>query len=457
MIAHPTTTVNDVNPMVPTTMGALLAEEWTIDPQSILPSFFEMMMIAEARRSGHEALKSGFSFVESKLDEFVNNDDSPVAGAASNSDLSPTTTENDNNNTDENQTSPRRSRWFEFKKKAARILLYKILKPWNPEIRCLIIYLVQRGSLLSSDAAASETIYGGKRVKLETRATGASLGYSEKRRLTPMSRKDGIRLAFLLSFSTYFEERVDGYFQSPTSSVDDSDTIVSSSSSSSSSSPSRIQKLKKMIKFLHPFMHISIQGVHLVEQWRFLLGRSVFFDPYSKFLNLVVRRVTEQDQIQDEKNNSSKKKQQNKLLESTLDTSKAILNNALFKKTVVGVLTTALAIGWMARVRKIRQRLRRQVLPNQQQQQQQQQSENNDFIPPPPAPLAAKNPDLLSLPATVCPLCRQTRINPTATTAGYVFCLLCITSHVRENPKCPITGRDCPESALVRLYEPNTG
>lgn len=440
MIAHPTTTLNDVNPMVPTTMGALLAEEWTIDPQSTLPSFFEMMMIAEARRSGHEALKSGFSHLELILAEYVN---SPAADAtASNDDTS-----TDNNNSNENPTSP--SRWSDFKKTAARILLYKILKPYNPEIRCLLIYLVQRGSLLSSSSSASDIIYGGKRVKLETKATGASLGHSTRRRLTDMSRRDGIRLAFLLSFGAYFEERVDGWYQNLRSSPD------------SDISSLYLLKLKKMIKFLYPFMHMSVQGAHLLEQWRFLLGKSVFFDPYSKSLNLIVRRVTEQDRKIPEKSSSSshnhqkKKKNQHNLLESTIETSKAIVNNALFKKTVVRLVTTALAIGWLARVRKIRQRLQRQV-PNQQQPPQNSQQEN-DVIPPPPAPLAAKNPDLVSLPASVCPLCRQTRINPTASTGGYVFCLLCITAHVRETPKCPITGRDCPESSLVRLYEPNTG
>ncbi|KAL3937275.1 MAG: hypothetical protein SGBAC_007582 [Bacillariaceae sp.] len=420
-------------------MGALLAEEWTIDPQSTLPSFFEMMMIAEARRSGHEALKSGFSHLELKLAEYVN---TPAADAtASNDDTS-----TDNNNSNENQTG----RWSDFKTTAARILLYKILKPYNPEIRCLLIYLVQRGSLLSSSSSASDIIYGGKRVKLETKATGASLGHSTRRRLTDMSRRDGIRLAFLLSFGAYFEERVDGWYQKLRSSPD------------SDISSLYLLKLKKMIKFLYPFMHMSVQGAHLLEQWRFLLGKSVFFDPYSKSLNLIVRRVTEQDRKIAEKSSSSshnhqkkKKKNQHNLLESTIETSKAIVNNALFKKTVVRLVTTALAIGWLARVRKIRQRLQRQV-PNQQQAPTNSQQEN-DVIPPPPAPLAAKNHDLVSLPASVCPLCRQTRINPTASTGGYVFCLLCITAHVRETPKCPITGRDCPESSLVRLYEPNTG
>ena len=40
-----------VNPMVPSSCGALLAEEWTIDPNSTLPSFLEMKMIEEVLSS----------------------------------------------------------------------------------------------------------------------------------------------------------------------------------------------------------------------------------------------------------------------------------------------------------------------------------------------------------------------------------------------------------------------
>ena len=53
-----------VNPMVPDSIGGLLAEEWTIDPISALPSFLERTMMDEARRSGIESLKTVFVLFE---------------------------------------------------------------------------------------------------------------------------------------------------------------------------------------------------------------------------------------------------------------------------------------------------------------------------------------------------------------------------------------------------------
>jgi hypothetical protein len=41
---------------------------------------------------------------------------------------------------------------------------------------------------------------------------------------------------------------------------------------------------------------MSMQGIHLLERWRYLLGQSVFFDPCSQWLNLVVRQVMAEDQ-----------------------------------------------------------------------------------------------------------------------------------------------------------------
>lgn len=54
-----------------------------------------------------------------------------------------------------------------------------------------------------------------------------------------------------------------------------------------------------------------------------------------------------------------------------------------------------------------------------------------------------------------CPLCREPRINPAASTSGYVFCYRCLMLHLRNvGEHCPVTGRECPTSRVVRIYEP---
>mmetsp|Transcript_24592 Transcript_24592/g.52238 ORF Transcript_24592/g.52238 Transcript_24592/m.52238 type:complete len:655 (+) Transcript_24592:180-2144(+) len=54
-----------------------------------------------------------------------------------------------------------------------------------------------------------------------------------------------------------------------------------------------------------------------------------------------------------------------------------------------------------------------------------------------------------------CPICHEPRINPTASTSGYVFCYKCLITHLRnEGEYCPVTGMPCEESRVVRLFEP---
>lgn len=89
----------------------------------------------------------------------------------------------------------------------------------------------------------------------------------------------------------------------------------------------------------------------------------------------------------------------------------------------------------------------------------------NEVVPPPPIPPPSGRSMNSASTSTIerrvgiypglCPICKQPRINPTASTGGYVFCLKCVLVSLRQNgPICPVTRKPCPESSLVRLYEP---
>ena len=421
-----------VNPMLPTTTGALLAEEWTIDPQSILPSFLEMMMMEEARRSGHSALKSLFLHAENRLSAVANE------GAVITTDE----TRNDESTTSYLHTLS--SFWMKFRHKFSQVLKDKVIKPYGPEIRFLILYMIERGSLLSNASSVSESVYGGKRAKLGSPIhTDGTTDSSHQRKLIKMPKRDGIRLAFLIAFGPYLAERGDTFYRN-LSQID------------GSFAASLSLKVKKIIKVIYPFLHMSVQGLHLLEQYRYLLGLSVYFDPYSRWLSLVVRRVTEEDQ--QEKSNASNNNQKSKRTSNTIGNtlSEKIINSNPIRKASLGILSLALTIGWMARIRSARRDLRRQNQRRQLSEGEQGETNQSTLLPPPPKSMPPMNTDLVNLPSTVCPLCRQPRVNPTASTGGYVFCLKCITVHVREKKTCPITGRDCPESSLVRLYEPQS-
>ena len=56
---------------------------------------------------------------------------------------------------------------------------------------------------------------------------------------------------------------------------------------------------------------------------------------------------------------------------------------------------------------------------------------------------------------TCCPMCHRPRVNPAASTSGHVFCYRCLVMHLRSHgERCPLTGMHCPESRVIRLFEP---
>ena len=193
----------------------------------------------------------------------------------------------------------------------------------------------------------------------------------------------------------------------------------------------------------------AAQGIHLLQRWRYLLGQSVFFDPFSQWLNLVVRRVTAEDQ----KTSNSDTDASAKLLADASALSRLITNSKGFQKMALGLVSSSIAISWLDRLRSTRQELRqRQAQPHPNQSANSRQTAST--LPPPLVPVPTKTSSLTNGPATICPLCRQPRVHPTASTGGYVFCLKCLLASLKERPVCPISGKGCPESSIVRLYEP---
>lgn len=87
-------------------------------------------------------------------------------------------------------------------------------------------------------------------------------------------------------------------------------------------------------------------------------------------------------------------------------------------------------------------------------------------IPPPPRLFDVRHyaPDaylhqvskaLIPIPSDprLCPICTSSRINPAASSSGFVFCYRCIADKVDEKPSCPVTGLPCAPSQIRRIVE----
>ena len=403
-----------INPLVPESTNALLAEEWTIDPTSTLPSFLEMVMIEEAQRSAWLTLKLMLSQIENRIrswhEEFSMHDG------------------------DRDMSIYQRILVCLKVPQLAKIISEDILSNFASEIQFLIMYMLERRSLISSAAATiSEALHGTKRVKLhvEIDAVGKTKGDStvQQGKLLSLKKQDGIRYGTLLVLGRYLLDRGDRLYHGIVQ-IQPQPSIL----------PIRLQKL---FRFLYPFLYLSSKGLNMVQRWKYLLGDTVFFDPYSKWLGLVLRRV-----VADDASSTATDQQRShattKSFGAIHDCLSSILNSQTFRRFSVGFLSSVIGISWIARLQITRQKIRmkRHMI-------------RGDLkVAAPPKPLSEAS-HINDCPATNCPLCRAPRINPTASTSGYVFCLSCLSAALRSKPVCPITGKPCPESSVIRLFEPH--
>jgi hypothetical protein len=60
---------------------------------------------------------------------------------------------------------------------------------------------------------------------------------------------------------------------------------------------------------------------------------------------------------------------------------------------------------------------------------------------------------LLPLDQTLCPLCNEPRVHPTASSSGCVFCYKCIFEYVDQNKRCPVTSLPCMVSQIRRIFD----
>jgi hypothetical protein len=404
-----------VNPLVPTSVGSLIAEETMIDCTSILPSFLEHVMMQECRTS---AWKTLHLIMDTVIDKLKRMEDEPPG------------------------------EWISVIPKLLQHMLKylrisKLLRTFHSSLRFLLVYWIQRTSLLKQNALLEETLYGCKRMKAVSDTTGHN-----RAKLQTMTKRDAIWLAFMSSLGPYLQEQGNHETMMPNALVKYANKFLAT------------EKLQRIQSFcedgLAPLVRLTLYSAAWLQQWQFLMGRSVYYNLPSRVLHLVVRRVTQQD-LQQEQQRHSSMIIKNDAAAPTLHQAIASGKN---QKMAVGILSAMVALSWMARIRSIRQQL--------QQQQQNEQDGNatdnhfpgsagNKVVPPPPLATNTTALPFPNLSAKVCPLCQEPRIHPTTTihSNGFVFCYKCILRHVEEYGKCPATGRSCTILDLVRLYEPH--
>ena len=266
------------------------------------------------------------------------------------------------------------------------------------------------------------------------------------------------------------------------------------------------KKIRSFVFYIYPFLHLSTEGINTAYYFAYMIGKSVYYDPCLHLLGQVVRRCTIEDleekkQNQNSNNRSSninsdsrigeEEKSQSLIFNSDATSSSNSKSLGILKSSAATGLCVALCVGWMGQLRReLRRRRRRRLFAREEglhnnamntitgttttntdnhsssssrselgsnfnrSRQDGDHITNNHNVIPPPLPPVITNGSNVNKDPSLCPLCGQTRVNPVASSSGFVFCYRCITMYIRENgQKCPVTGMQCTESQLVRIYE----
>lgn len=466
-----------VNPAVPSTTGALLAEEWTINPLATLPSFLEMFMMDEASRSARKSLDAGMAILREKLQAQL---------------VDTSRTETMSSEDEDNSNTGRRRGRLAFLSSLLSRLSSKfaatvahLIQHYGPEISCLILYSLERHCLRSDSCATiSESLYGGRQAKLDRSPDKTDNSAPENRKLLPLTDRDKTRMALLVAVGPYIRHRLFLWYQN----LKQQQFSASQEDFGATRLISLLRKLRNLFIWIYPMLHVSLSSMDLVYQWRYLLGKSVFFHPYSHMLGLVVRRVTQEDTLKSKSSSgvdsagsslASPNHPSATAVSTDPDPPSSTMTSASAPSSVrnvaVWVLSSAVILSWVSHFRSEYQRQRQELIMQQEQEQHHLENgsptnranghRNNtsvhrsiqgstnamSTVNPPPPSSGLKN----TMPAHLCPLCRQPRIHPTASSSGFVFCYKCLLQHVKDTGKCPVTSRDCGEAQLLRLYEPN--
>ena len=387
-------------------------------------------------------------------------------------------------------------------------LLLGIATTFGPELQTLIMYAIDYNCMhYLSGSTACEMMYGLKRSKVVGGAHARRIEPSQsgdnaqrgdhvanvhyQRKVAELNIFDKTLSAVLAALLPYCKERCDRLYKQWTEQSNDGspsyhlpiDTRMNRSSA-------YIDSMKKFVQ-LYPYFHMVHEGSIFLYQFAYLMGFSSYWSVSLHAMRVILRRMTVADmqQQQQQKHMLATRNHQNVLEGRVLpsqqstqtaplqthgnsfDSAKSALQTSitiprLFRGAVLCSIAYTLLSGWYSHFqRELQLRRRRWIAGNEDNSTSRRQEVGMDEgdprritklpIPPPPMP-----PNLIeeidhNVDKWSCPICKEPRINPTASTSGYVYCYKCLVSHIRNvGEYCPMTGMPCWEDRVVRLFEP---
>ncbi|CAI2165092.1 10175_t:CDS:2 [Funneliformis geosporum] len=203
--------------------------------------------------------------------------------------------------------------------------------------------------------------------------------------------------------------------------------------------------IRRFFKILYPWLNAFYHGSNLLYNILYLYDKTCYYTPWLRLMGIETRRMTAQDyreQSERRKNSSRNKLQSTTLLQTSRYFSSLILSDLLdFLKILLPMsIFFYRFLEWWYSSEYARQPGR------------------VDGINVPPPEIIAPDPRGIPLPDTpnLCPICSNLLTNPTALSSGYVFCYLCISRHIEDYGRCPITLIKVEIDELRKVYNSST-
>lgn len=465
------------NATVPTSIGALLTEESTIDPLSHLPSFLELTFVDVARNSGRVALSAawdlGILYLKG-LDERLAQLELMLIHRLANLHA-----RRYNDGVSKLNAIKRivaaavahvRLCYYTRLRRTCYVIA-KGLQMLAPELQSLVMFAIDFHCIhYLAGSTGCEMVYGLKRskvVKMQSKKTSKHDAMQHEQRVLELSSADKTKSAALAALLPYWKERCDKLYKSLT------EHPINQSSSILFNPNIHIQKLKDIFIKIYPYVHLTHEGTIFLYQFAYMLEYTPYWSFSLHSLGVILRRITVADvqQRSDPQKQSLQSQSASKLSFSHSQRAQRDAGRvgALHKNTtkftlpklIRGALlfsaSYTLVSGWYRYFRRQLSLRRHRWIAGENGAAQLGDGENTQHIkhpiPPPPLPSIKLNTSGVQN-EWACPLCHEARINPAASTSGYVFCYKCLMLKLRRDGEhCPLTGMPCKERQVVRLYE----
>ncbi|NXR05674.1 PEX12 protein, partial [Semnornis frantzii] len=305
---------------------------------------------------------------------------------------------------------------------------YGFLWYWFDEVYVVLDLLLQQHCLARCSASFSENFYSLKRIPL---------GDCKHQPLATagLPKRQHWKSLLLLVLVPYLK----GKLEKLVSSLRDEDEYSIHPPSSA------WKRFYRAFLAAYPFVNMTWEGWFLIQQLCYILGKAQHHSPLLRLAGVRLIRLTAEDIQALQKRSAVAPSSQALSIKARVQSAarKALGGIALSLSTGLSVSVFFLQfLDWWY------------------------SSENQEAVksltalptPPPPVHLdhgaaSALLPKLKS----VCPLCRQIRVNATAlSTSGFVFCYRCAYSYVKTHQRCPVTGYATELQHLIKLYSPES-